>query len=198
MMMAHQLDGVLCTSYKQRICSNKEKIMMEHTAGNYNLIIITLSAFELQRGASQNYLFDLGNFPCHFHYLLGTWCSKGNWYSSVLFTDARSEPKSREYFAQDFLIMGGQFWTPDPQSGTLSMKSTILSEPEWAKWWTDLTSLVLCELNRKSGRLFKTEQSREERRGLLGWMVGVGAMGSPPLCVSSPLSRTLCDGTIAL
>ena len=41
MMMAHQLDGVLCTSYKQRICSNKEKIMMEHTAGNYNLIIIT-------------------------------------------------------------------------------------------------------------------------------------------------------------
>ena len=45
---------------------------------HYNLIIITLSAFELQRGASQNYLFDLGNFPCHFHYLLGTWCSKGN------------------------------------------------------------------------------------------------------------------------
>lgn len=94
--------------------------------------------------------------------------------------------------------MGGRFWTPDPQSGTLSMKSTILSEPEWAKWWTELKSLVLCELNRKSGWLFKIEKSREERRDLLGWMVGVGAMGSPLLCVNSPVSRTLCDGTIAL
>ena len=46
--------------------------------------------------------------------------------------------------------------------------------------------LVLCELNRKSGWLFKIEQSREERRDLLGWMVGVGAMGSPPLCVNCP------------
>lgn len=41
MMMAHQLDGILCISYKQRICSSKEKIMMEHTAGYYNVIILT-------------------------------------------------------------------------------------------------------------------------------------------------------------
>lgn len=77
------------------------------------------------------------------------------------------------------------------------MKSTILSDPEWAKWWTELTSWFHVNYIENQDD-FKIEQSREERRDLLGWMVGVRAMGSPPLGVNSPPPRTLCDGTIVL